>query len=74
MISRVDREDRKMGREGLDGLIERVRQIAYRLHVYLGVGLLKFYRLPILPISMAQKARTTVYGAANSSVEKQGQV
>lgn len=63
-----------MSREELDRLIEQVRQIAYRLHVYLEVGLIKFYRLPILPISMAQKARATVYVAANSSVGKQGQV
>lgn len=40
-ISRGDREDRKMSREELDRLIEQVRQIAYRLHVYLGVGLLE---------------------------------
>ena len=54
MFSRVDREDRKMRREELDRLIEEVRQIAYRLQVYLGVGLLKFYCHPILPISTAK--------------------
>ena len=30
-----------MSREELDSLIEQVRQVAYRLHVYLGVGLLE---------------------------------
>lgn len=36
---RGDRENREMSREELDSLIEQVRQVAYRLHVYLGVGL-----------------------------------
>lgn len=30
-----------MSREEVNRLIEQVRQIAYRLHVYLGVGLLE---------------------------------
>ena len=38
---RGDRENREMSREELDRLIEQVRQVAYRLHVYLGVGLLE---------------------------------
>ncbi len=50
-----------MSREGLDRLIEQVRQVAYRLHGHIRLNLVWFMRrlnlLPILPISTAKHTR-----------------
>ena len=73
---RVDRENREMSREGLDRLIEQVRQVAYRLHGHIRLNLVWFMRrlnlLPILPISTAKHTNSTILQLCTVKTRKSG--